>query len=204
MRDWIGLGRSVAVAVALAVGWAGSAGAVPIVGGTTVVTPDLAAAPNFVSVATENGIAPAAIPPGTLGGEPLGFAFPITSVSATNVLHSGGISLTQDATTLMLTEFDVNLTSLILFGTAMLGDTLLGVVPLFNVDGATLGLSLTSEAATALNSVFSTGEGGASMFGAGLPVGVASFASPVAEPSAFAMFASGLVGMLLLRRRVAV
>jgi hypothetical protein len=204
MRDWIGLGRSVAVATALAVGWAGSAGAVPIVGGTTVVTLDLTAVPNFVSVATENGIAPAAIPPGTLGGEPLAFAFPITSVSATNVLHSGGISLTQDATTLMLTEFDVNLTSLILFGTAMLGDTLLGVVPLFNVDGATLGLSLTSEAATALNSVFSTGEGGASTFGAGLPVGVASFASPVAEPSAFAMFASGLVGMLLLRRRVAV
>jgi hypothetical protein len=192
--------------LALSAGWAlglpATSMAVPVEGGSTVVTLDLASDPNFVAVAGANGIAPAAIPPGTLGGDPLAFAFPITSVSDTNVLHSGGISLTQEDTVLMLTDFDINLTTLTLFGMAMLGDTVVGVLPLFNVDGSTLALSLTSGAADALNNVFATGLEGAPVFADGLPVGTASFVS-VPEPGSLAMFLLGLTGILTMRRKAA-
>jgi hypothetical protein len=173
---------------------------VPIVGGSTVVTLDLASDPNFVAVATANGIAPAAIAPGTLGGDPLAFAFPITSVSDTNILHVGGISLTQGDTLLSLTDFDIDLGALALFGLATLGETVVGVLPLFDIDGTTLALSLTAGAADALNSVFATGVDGAPQFVAGLPVGSPSFVS-VPEPATLAMFLFGLAGMTLLRRK---
>jgi hypothetical protein len=189
-----------AASAVIALSFGTPAMAVPIVGGSTVVTLDLASDPNFVAVAGANGIAPAAIAPGTLGGDPLAFAFPITSVSDTNVLHIGGISLTQDGTVLSLTDFDIDLVSLTLFGLAVLGDSVVGVLPLFDIDGATLALSLTSGAADALNSVFVTGAEGAPIFTGGLSVGTAGFVS-VPEPGSLAMMLFGLAGMLLLRRR---
>jgi hypothetical protein len=85
---------------------------------------------------------------------------------------------------------------------AMLGDTELGVLPLFAIDGTTLGLSLTTAAADALNSVFAVGVEGAPLFTGGLPVGTASFAS-VPEPVSLAMFLFGLAGATLVRRRAA-
>lgn len=203
MRHLAALAPTIAISTLVSLGWTAPAFAVPVPGGSTVVTLDLATDPNFVSVATANGIAPAAIPPGTLGGDPLAFAFPITSVSDTNILHSGGISLTQGDTVLSLTGFDIDLTLLTLFGMAMLGDSVVGVIPLFDIDGSTLALSLTSAAADALNTVFTVGLEGAPSFAAGLSVGSPAFVS-VPEPAAFGMFLFGLVGMAWSRRRAVV
>ena len=138
--------------------------------------------------------------PGALGGDPLAFTFPITSVSATNILHSGGISLTEGDTVLELLDFDIDLTQLIVFGTAILnGTTNLGSVPLFTVDGSTLALTLTGDAAGALNSVFGAVD---PAFTAGLSVGTASFTA-VPEPGSLALLGLGLAGLAFSRRRKA-
>ena len=195
-KGWL---AALAGLAAVGLGLATPALAAPIVGGSTVVELDLTSDPNFVAVATGNGIAPAAIAPGTLGGDPLAFAFPITSVTATNIGHSGGISLTQGSTELALTDFDINLVDLILYGTATLDGSVIGIVPLFDIDGATLALTLTAAAADALNSVFATGGDGGAAFAAGLSVGVASFAA-VPEPASFALFAVAAIGALCFGR----
>jgi hypothetical protein len=58
-------------------------------------------------------VAPAAISPGTLAGDT--FSFPITggmastSTFAGEVLHSGGISLSKNATTVLLSDFTINI-----------------------------------------------------------------------------------------------
>jgi hypothetical protein len=199
MFSFAQLTRTVAATALMAVAIAPPASAAPIVGGSTVVTLDLTTQPNFVSVAGANGIAPAAVAPGTLGGNPLAFAFPITSVSATNILHSGGISLTEGSTALQLLNFDINLTALTVFGTAVLNGSSLGVLPLFSVNGSTLALGLTAGAAGALNEVFAPTS---PAFTAGLSVGTASFTS-VPEPGSFALLGLGLAGLMLGRRRAA-
>jgi hypothetical protein len=170
-----------------------------MVGGSTVVTLDLTSQPNFVSVATGNGISPAAIAPGALGGDPLAFTFPITSVSATNILHTGGISLTEGGTVLELLNFDINLTELTVFGSAVLNGDALGILPLFTVNGSTLALGLTGGAADALNSVFGAVD---PAFTAGLSVGTASFTA-VPEPGSLALLGLGLAGLAFSRRRKA-
>jgi hypothetical protein len=169
-----------------------------MVGGSTVVTLDLPSQPNFVSVATGNGIGPAAIAPGALGGDPLAFTFPITSVSATNILHSGGISLTQGTKVLELLDFDIDLAQFIVFGTGILNGDSLGSLPLFTVN-SDLSLVLTEGAAGALNSVFGATN---PAFTAGLSVGTASFTA-VPEPGSLALLGLGLAGLAFSRRRKA-
>ena len=151
-----------------------------------------------MSVATGNGIGPAAIAPGALGGDPLAFTFPITSVSATNILHSGGISLTQGTQVLELLNFDIDLAQFIVFGTGILNGGSLGSLPLFTVN-SDLSLVLTEGAAGALNSVFGATN---PAFTAGLSVGTASFTA-VPEPGSLALLGLGLAGLAFSRRRKA-
>ena len=198
MNALTSLVRTIAAATALLVGFAAPVSAAPMVGGSTVVTLDLTSQPNFVSVATGNGIGPAAIAPGALGGDPLAFTFPITSVSATNILHSGGISLTQGTQVLELLNFDIDLAQFIVFGTGILNGGSLGSLPLFTVN-SDLSLVLTEGAAGALNSVFGATN---PAFTAGLSVGTASFTA-VPEPGSLALLGLGLAGLAFSRRRKA-
>lgn len=149
--------------------------------------------PEFVGALTSLQIAPSKNLPGTLY-QRIGF-FPITGgrLDAANakgeVPHSGGIKLTRGATQVALTDFIIDTASGApkLTGMVTANGSVVGRIPLFNValPAITLPLqlppgpeilliegsriSLTQEAATALNGVFST-----NAFAAGFNVGIAS------------------------------
>jgi hypothetical protein len=132
--------------------------------------------------------------------------FPVTggvidlSNAAGNIIHSGGLTLTAGSTRVRLQSFIIDTTGAtpVLTGLVVANGALVGRIPLFNlqlpsnfslplqVNGPILnlsgvGLSLTSQAASALNSVFSV-----NAFTAGFNVGTANvFAFVNSEFEAF-------------------
>lgn len=123
--------------------------------------------PGTLSALGGLGVAPGAVAPATLEGAT--YSFPITSSLFSTlrtgiVRHSGGISLTAGATTVLLTEFEINLVRRQLFGKVNGA----GPVALLDLDYGRLGPSfrggrlavgpvgttLTQGAAEALNGAF--------------------------------------------------
>ena len=147
---------------------------------------------DFLGALTTLKVAPAALSPGRLTKTKKGvFAtFPITAGAVdlgtvkAEIDHSGGLSLTAGATRVELSAFIIDLagTRPVLTGLVTVNDSLLARVPLFDlalprgsvrgnddflkVDG--VAVTLSEEAATALNTVFKV-----DAFVAGLPIGTA-------------------------------
>ncbi len=148
--------------------------------------------PGFVSALGSLEIAPSKQLPATLY-QRIGF-FPITGgrLDASNargeVPHSGGLRLTRGATEVALTDFVVETTSTPrLTGLVTANGSIVGRIPLFNLALPAISLpltlpagpetlliegsrmTLTTEAATALNGAFAT-----TAFAGGFEVGIAS------------------------------
>ena len=149
--------------------------------------------PGFVGALTTLGIAPSKALPGTLY-QRIGF-FPIVGgrLDAANargeVPHSGGVTLTKGTTQVILTDFVIDTagTAPKLTGIVTANGSIVGRIPLFNlalppltlpltlppgpeillIEGSRM--TLTQEAATALNGVFGT-----TAFVAGFDIGIAS------------------------------
>jgi hypothetical protein len=134
------------------------------------------------------GVKPGAVGPGTLSKKGLA-AFPITTgameLPKAEIDHSGGLSLTGGNTRVVLSSFiiDTIAPQPVLTGLVIGNGTLVGRAPLFNVDlrgisVTTKGkkvtinnavLTLSSAAATALNSLF-----GVTAFTENFPIGTAT------------------------------
>ena len=161
-----------------------------ITGGYTLVE----LAPEFVAALGTLGIAPSKNLPGTLHSRIA--LFPITGgrVDAANargeIPHAGGLKLTRGTTQVILTDFIIDTASganARLTGLVTANGSVVGRVPLFNVALPAIQLplalppspeqlliegnrlTLTAEAATALNGAF-----GVTAFAAGFNIGVAS------------------------------
>jgi len=148
--------------------------------------------PEFVGALGSLGIAPSKVLPGTLH-QRIAF-FPITGgrLDASNargeVPHSGGLSLTKGGTQVVISDFIIETTSSPrLTGIVTANGTIVGRIPLFNLALPQLVLplqlppgpetlliegnrvTLTAEAATALNGAFGT-----TAFTPGFNIGIAS------------------------------
>lgn len=149
--------------------------------------------PEFVGALTSLQITPSKNLPGTLY-QRIGF-FPITGgrIDASNakgeVPHSGGVTMTRGTTQVILSDFIIDTASGApkLTGLVTANGSIVGRIPLFNVALPAISLpltlppgpeilliegsriTLTQEAATALNGVFAT-----NAFAAGFNIGIAS------------------------------
>jgi hypothetical protein len=162
-------------------------------GGATTV----ALSPQFLGALSSLNVAPGAIAPGKLVATPRGVRawFGVTTGvvdlgSATNtpitaeISHEGGLSLSAGATRVELSSFAIEIGSggHLLTGLAVVNDSLVGRIPLFDLDlsGASItrngnvlkagdvAATLNEDAATALNQIF-----GVSAFVEGFPIGTA-------------------------------
>jgi hypothetical protein len=152
--------------------------------------------PDFLGALQSLAVAPAAIAPGKLVANARGVrAWFVISTGAVDlataggtlkaeISHEGGLSLTKGATRVELSSFAIEIEpgGSLLTGLAVVNDTLVGRIPLFDLDlsGAGLGLNgnilkvdavaatLNEDAANALNGIF-----GVTAFQKGLPIGTA-------------------------------
>jgi len=160
--------------------------------GATTVT----LAPQFLGALQSLAVTPAAIAPGKLVSSAKGVrAWFVVTTGAVDlataggtlkaeISHEGGLSLTAGGTRVELTSFAIEIESggSLLTGLAVVNDSLVGRIPLFDLDlsGAGLGLNgnilkvddvavtLNEAAANALNGIF-----GVSAFQKGFPIGTA-------------------------------
>jgi hypothetical protein len=124
-------------------------------------------------------------------------------VPAASIEHTdSGLRLSAGSVTVDLEDFLISTQDLTLFGTVSNNGTLVGTnIPLFAIglSGDALlpfSLALTSDAAGALNSLFSV-----TAFSSGLAIGLASTTPQVPEPATAMLLAGGLLGAAAMRRR---
>ena len=145
-------------------------------GGATTV----ALSPQLLGALQSLNVAPGAIAPGKLVATPRGIrawfgittgAVDLGSASNTSITaeiaHEGGLSLTAGGTRVELSSFAIEIETggNLLTGLAVVNDTLVGRIPLFDLDLANAGIS---RAGNVLNQIF-----GVTAFVEGLPVGTA-------------------------------
>lgn len=200
-----------AVALVLAAPIVAQAQALPITGGITSVT--LTAAPVLVGAGL--GVAPlgtAVISPGSTG-IPLAF-FPVTGGAIDTVSFAGtiehegsGLALSNATTTVNLTNFLINTSTLLLTGDVAVGATSLSDVPLFNIGFSGVAISpfslqVTSTAAGALTAFLGLPD----LTGATLGTANSIPVTVVPEPETWMTLLAGLalVGATLQRRRARV
>lgn len=157
-------------------------------GGATTV----ALAPEFLGALQTLQVAPGAIAPGKLVATTRSVRawFPITTGAVdlgtlkAEIAHEGGLSLTAGGTRVELTSYAIEIESggSLLTGLAVVNDTLVGRIPLFDLDLAAADIdrkgnllevdgvnaTLNGTAATALNAIF-----GVTAFQQGIPIGTA-------------------------------
>ncbi len=194
---------ALAVAASAALSFAVPSSAAPAVQLTKGAT-EVALYASFVDALGSLGVTPGNVLPGSLipTSNPAKVAFPIPTGELDaagpklEILHSGGLTLTAGATRVALTSFIIeNLGGhLRLTGVVKANDSIVGRIPLFRVvliqapeviptsGGAAhlsikgARLSLTMEAAEALNGVF-----GVTAFKRGFPIGVAKVSATVRD-----------------------
>ena len=196
--------RLLAAGTLAAASFATPAAAATIIGGATEVT--------LTSAATLTGLGLSFAPYGTASllpgaGDPV-VSFLITGGTADTVSgdllvrHDGsGLDFTAGSNTLRIGDFVVDTAAALVSGSAVANGTALGVVPLFNLNGASQ-LLLTSQAAGAFTSVF----GAPDLTGAVIGVADVNAVLAVPEPSSWALMIGGFVlaGAAVRRRRPAV
>ncbi len=147
----------------------------------------------FLAALTSLSVAPAAISPGRIVSRhnAVFAAFPITAGEVdlgtikAEIDHAGGLSLTGGGKVVQLTSFIIDLTGTapVLTGLVTVNDSLLGRVPLFDLNLAqsnvsakdqllkvkNVAVTLTDKAAAALNGVF-----GITALAKGVPIGIAT------------------------------
>ena len=200
------IAASAVVALALV---AGQAQAVPIVGGTTTVT--LTSAPTLTSLgvtASTLGTATAML---GAGGIPV-VDFPITggdlSTSfAGTIQHNGsGLKLSAGTSSISLTDFLINTSTLLLSGGVSFGSTTLNNVPLLSLvssgnTAAPFNLTLTSQAAGALTAVFGVSDLTGVVLATANTAPTFAPAAAIPEPSTYALLAAGLGLVTFASRR---
>jgi hypothetical protein len=209
LRTWAAAPALVVSLGALALPTAAQAQALFITGGVTSVT--LTAAPVLVGAGL--GVAPlgtATVSPGSTG-IPLAY-FPVTGGTIDTVTFAGliehegsGLALSNATTTVNLTNFLINTTSLVLTGDVMVGSTSLADVPLFNIGfsgvaTSPFSLSVTATAAGALTAFLGLPDLTGAVLGTANTIPITS---AVPEPETWAAMIGGLalVGAALRRRR---
>jgi len=118
-------------------------------------------APDTLAALTSLGVTPGVVEPGRLASaDPLSVQLPITGYRVSNlrIAHAGGVTLSAGATTVTLTDFNIDLARLRVSGNV----AGIGRVDLFKIrfsdrfDLGAVKLVLTADAAGALNQAFGT------------------------------------------------
>lgn len=174
----------VAVAMALVVSTAANADSIAFKGNRT----DVNFTQEFLGAITSLGLSPSAVKPARIISTQA--RFPIIAgeldldTAASEIIHSGGLQLKNDAVTVQLTNFIIDTTSTpVLTGLVKANGAVVARLPLFKLALPSLslplqkakritlpnvGVTLTAEAASTLNSVF-----GVSAFAENFSIGVA-------------------------------
>ncbi len=163
--------------------------AAAITGGTTV-TFDA----STLSILTGADFSITSVSPATLNTSPVSAIVPITGGdTTTNITHSGGLTLTHNATAASLTNFNINLANNTLFGMITAGESSAGDVALFDLSssGGTTMLTLDPVLASQIASACGV------QLPAGTLIGTATVAASVApEPASVGFAALGVVCLL--------
>jgi hypothetical protein len=192
-----GVATAAALALILAATQAGMASTTTLNNGRTSV----ALSTEFLGALTALGVAPGVIKPGKLRGTTLTFPVPAGAVDLSTakgeVQHTGGLTLTAGGTVVQLLNFTVDTTTArpVLTGVVTVNGALVGRLPLFDlalpqltlplepsrneVTIPNVGVTLSAEAAAALNSVFDV-----SAFAEGFPIGTATVEVRAGSPKA--------------------